>query len=179
MLASVIAAVIAGIALFFLLPIFGKPREAFLRWIGIKHSRKSETLTEDPKGEMITKPADTEVSKLGLVNRLSPFEISRTIESAPPLQQSEVAKHYIGIRLDCIGELFSMKREGGGLIGVHIMVWTPTRSLSETVHVHFMVYQADYAGLALIKAGEPIHVSGLIKKVEPRSISLRNSKIIS
>jgi hypothetical protein len=72
-----------------------------------------------------------------------------------------------------------MTREGAGFVGVHIVFSTAAQKLTERVHIHFTVYQPDYAGLALLREGDPIHVSGVIKSVEPGSIKLKDSKIIS
>ncbi|TFH34659.1 MAG: hypothetical protein E4G99_09055 [Anaerolineales bacterium] len=166
---------------FFLVAILERPRDAFLRLIGLKSNPKSQALVEAPKSEVVQKPAEPEGSRPSLVPNLTPYEVCQAIDSAPFLQQEEVAKNYIGMPIDCVGELGAVSRQGQrqGFVRVMITYIPSTERLREMVHIHFVVYEPDYPGLALLKGGTKVHVSGIIESVLPPSMNLKDAKLIS
>jgi hypothetical protein len=178
---AVIAGVIVLVIGIFLTPVIERPRDAFLRLVGLKSNPKSQALVEAPKSEVVQKPAEPEGSRLSLVPNLNPYEVCQAIDSAPVLQQEEVAKNYIGVPIDCVGELGAISRQGQrqGFVRVMITYFSSTERLREMVHIHFVVYEPDYPGLALLKGGAKLHVSGVIESVLPPSIILKDAKLIS
>jgi hypothetical protein len=103
-----------------------------------------------------------------------PFEIVRVIGNAPLLQQDEIAKHYIGIPVDCIGKLRSIQKTGGDILKLQISVYRK----NESVDFFFEVNSANYPGIGLLKAEDNVHVKGYIKAANPNWITLRDAKLI-
>jgi hypothetical protein len=102
---------------------------------------------------------------------LSPNEILTTIEQAPFLQQPEIAKHYVGLKVTWQGKLFSAWKERNDIVNIFIIV-------PEYRTIVFNVNPNDYPGLGLLKKGTLLEVEGIIEKINGY-IGLSNAKIIS
>lgn len=176
--ALIVAPLVVVVISFFVLPILEKPRDKFLRWTGIRQ-RKSAAIVEMPKDSATIQPANTGISVQTLATRLDAVEIAKAIRSAPLLQQPEISKHYVGIRIECDGELGNIDKLTDKKVRVLISVYPPSGKLAETVSVFFTMELKDYPGFGLLKYDDPIRVSGIIEKAEPRSLFLIDPKIIS
>jgi len=168
MLALILAPIIVGIVLFFVLPILEKPRQKFLRWIGIRHK------IETQKSEELKPTSLAEAPDAPLVD---PIEVVKDVGAQPLLQQAGMAKHYLGMRIDCIGELYEI-RERHKEVELSVRVG-PKERYGQAVGVIFKIDPALYPGLGLLKDHDPVHVSGIIKEVSLPVILLREVKLIS
>jgi hypothetical protein len=136
-------------------------------------------LPQNPDKLPITKPSMRENGKLQQpatslsLKSLSPEDISKAIDSAPLLQQPEIAKHYIGIKVLWEGKLFgSWKHEGDNNVTIDLNRSFAGRSIV------FEVNPSNYRGLELLKEGAPIKIEGVIDKIETGYIKLKDVKII-
>jgi hypothetical protein len=101
---------------------------------------------------------------------LSPGDIKKTINMAPMLQQQEIAKNYIGLKVTWEGNLYNIGKFGEDKIMIIILIGGE--------HIMFYVISKDYPGLGLLKRGAPIKVEGVIDSVE-FFIKLKDIKMIS
>ena len=169
MLALILAPIIVGIVLFFVLPILEKPRQKFLRWIGIRHK------IETQKSEELKPTLLAEIPDAPLVD---PIEALKDIRAQPLLQQSGLAKHYLGMRIDCIGRLSSIDERDKKEVELRVYV-SPKEFLGRGAMLLFKIDSALYPGLGLLKDDDPVHVSGIIERLVPPSIWLSGVKVIS
>jgi hypothetical protein len=104
---------------------------------------------------------------------LSPTEILKSIREAPLLQQSDVTKHYIGLKITWEGTLAGATEKGDGNVMMVI-------SLSSE-SIFFYVNKNDYPGLGLLKRGAILKVEGTIESIDsmPYYFTLKDAKIIS
>ena len=101
---------------------------------------------------------------------LSPSEILNTINEAPLLQQSDVTKHYIGLKIKWEGKLSGAMEVQDDIVRMHIS------SSMETIF--FYVNKNDYPGLGLLKSGTKLTVEGTIEFIGVY-FELKEAKIIS
>jgi hypothetical protein len=106
---------------------------------------------------------------------LQPRDIVNSINQAPLLQQSEIAKHYIGIKVHWEGELQSTFKHVGNVVWIYLNAKQPAGP-----SIKFQINPNDYPGLALLKRGAHIKVEGVIEEVKvTTAITLKDVKIIS
>jgi hypothetical protein len=168
-LALVVAPLVVVVISFFALPILEKPRQKFLNAIGIRHkieTQKSEELKPTPLAEAPDVPL------------VDPIEAVKDVGAQPLLQQADMAKHYVGMRIDCIGRLYGIKEQDNKEVelSVHIRREKP---YGLGVGLIFKIDPALYPGLGLLKDDDPVHVSGIIEKLSSRIIHLHEVKLIS
>lgn len=101
---------------------------------------------------------------------LSPSEILKMIREAPLLQQDEVTKHYIGLKVTWEGELNNAYTKKDDIVGIVLC--------SSHKGIIFDVNKNDYPGLGLLKAGAMLTVEGIIEKITGY-FYLKDARIIS
>jgi hypothetical protein len=85
------------------------------------------------------------------------------IESTPLLQQPEVKKHYIGIKVDWKGELGDIMDEEKGKVRMTIKCGTKRGS----PYAYFVIDPKKYPGIGLLRKHDPIHFTGTIHQLGP------------
>lgn len=161
--------VLAGVILFFILPTLEKPRQKFLSWIGIRRkieTQKSEELKPTPLAEVPCVPL------------VDPIEALKDIGAQPLLQQSGMAKHYLGMRIDCVGGLYSINERGKKEVELRVYV-RPKGLYGQGATLSFKIDPTLYPGLGLLKDDDLVRVSGIIEKLIPPGIWLSEVKLIS
>jgi hypothetical protein len=156
----------SGIGTLLLLTIFG----FFGKLIGI-YDKKGENVIEP-----FSKIPDSKIisPKNSLINsdNLLPSKIMETIDQAPLLQQSEIAKHYIGLKV--IWQ--------GNLIGIYNISDNNYRILFKDkplgTFLDFEINSINYLGLGLLKYGDNLKVEGKIKKIDELRIYFSEAKIL-
>ena len=101
---------------------------------------------------------------------LSPNEIYKDIKSVPLLQQQELIKHYIGIKVIWDGKLFDINRIDDNVVRIGL-------DCNEKI-IFFKVNEKDYSGLGLLKTETLMKVEGIIEEIRDY-IDLKEAKIIS
>jgi hypothetical protein len=103
---------------------------------------------------------------------LSPEEISRALNTAPILQESDIAKHYIGLKVIWEGGLYNIGKNGD----IYVIGLSPHGGGR---YIGFQVDANKYPGLGLLKRGAPIKVEGIISEFRGIFIQLKDVTIIS
>jgi len=161
----IIAAVIGGIILFFVLPVLEKPRQKFLGLFGVKPK------LEEPKPVLLNpEPA--------YLLTPDPFGIIHAIQATPLLQRDEAAKHYAGIPVDWKGELVYIEKIGAGMLKLQVRL-SQKSGVPSALSVFLEINSSDYPGIGIVKAGDPVHIKGYIKKIKNDWFELRDSKLIT
>jgi hypothetical protein len=104
-------------------------------------------------------------------------EILRSITSAPLLQQAELAKHYLGIHVDCWGALVNADTDKPGKVAMMILCNSAPNSFP--CFVWFEVNLDDYPGLGLLHDGDPIRVSGTFDSISISTVNLKNARLLT
>lgn len=154
----IIAGLVVGIVLFFVLPFLEKPRQKVLGLLGLNPKR------EEPRTTMVTP------NFIGP----SPSDITQAICNVPLLQQDDAAKHYVGIRVEWTGELSGISRTGAGMVRLNVINWRQ----DDWNSFSFEVNSADYPGIGLLKDGARIRVTGYIKMANSFHIELRDAILL-
>jgi hypothetical protein len=152
----IFTAITAGIILFFLLAALEPARHKLLGWIGIKQPIVKGELPASDKPSLPA-PSIEPVAENPVID---PGQINSTIQATPILQRSEAVKHYVGIKVDWAGKLIGLDKKPNGLIKISVG-WRERIFLC----FEFEVDPADYPGIGLLKADDPIRVRGTIKEV--------------
>lgn len=135
-----------------------------------------KVIIESPPSPTIIETKPTPYSPttniIPIVN-LSPNEIIKTIKDAPLLQQSDVTKHYIGLKITCEGTLLDAVKKEKDIVRMLIS--------SSNESFLFYVNKNDYPGLGLLKNGAILKVEGMIESIEsmPYYFILKDARIIS
>jgi hypothetical protein len=119
----------------------------------------------EPKSALYYPPAN-----IILLESLSPSKILRTIREAPLLQQDEVTKHYIGLKVTWEGELNNAYTIKNDIVRIVLC--------SSHKGIIFHVNKNDYPGLGLLKEGAMLTVEGIIEGIEGYFV-LKDARIIS
>jgi hypothetical protein len=106
---------------------------------------------------------------------IHPKEIIAAINSAPLLQQSDIAKHYLGIEVEWSGGIISAEKRRDNRVGLVIRPGKPGLS----VGVAFDVDPTQYPGLGLLREGDKIRVAGVIDRVGQVVIYLRDVRLLA
>jgi hypothetical protein len=126
------------------------------------------SLTKHPPAEESIASPTTNLSP----KSLSPEDISKAIGTAPILQQKEIAKHYIGLKVTWEGHLDNVT-----IVGDNVMIVLSPPGGGR--YIGFQVNPNNYPGLGLLKRGAPIKVEGVISDLPGIFIQLKDVKIIS
>jgi hypothetical protein len=164
------ATVIGGLILFFTLPILEKPRQKFLNAIGVKHKIETQ-ISEEVKL--------TALPEAPVVPIVDPIEVVNDVGAQPLMQQADKAKHYIGMRVDCIGELFEIEELGNKKTQFVIHVRSNVTSGRYRAGLIFEINPTRYRGIGLLNKRDPVRVSGIIESVTTPLIYLGEAKLIS
>lgn len=89
--------------------------------------------------------------------------IMKEFEAAPPLQRTEIAKHFIGLPLNVNGALYN-SWQGRDEV---------TLQLSGLPSVFLVVNPAEWPGLALLRKGARISAQGRVESVTEYGVTLR------
>jgi hypothetical protein len=119
----------------------------------------------EPKPSLYSPPTNIIPSE-----SLLPSEIIKTIRDAPLLQQDEITKHYIGLKVIWEGKLSSAYTKKNDIVRMYMY------SLHCTII--FEVNKNDYPGLGLLKEGTILTVEGIIETIEV-DFKLKDARIIS
>jgi hypothetical protein len=132
----------------------------------------SETAIPAPLQQELPKPPAESISHPS-TESLSPEDINEAIANAPVLQQPEIAKHYIGIKVSWKLQLASITKQEDD--NIKIMLSYPRWSRE----IIFEVNLNKYPGLGLLKQGAPIKIEGIIDNIDGLFIRLKDVTIIS
>ena len=141
-----------------------------IKWFWHRHTSRSGLSLGMTLQEVIDSPPATPSSRPPETLPLEPQAIIKAIKSAPFLQQSDLAKHYVGIRVEWAGKLISAeKRENK----VQLLLMTGH------VGISFEVNPADYPGLGLLREDAAVRVSGIIESVNENFIKLKEPRLLT
>ncbi len=104
--------------------------------------------------------------KQSVISDLTPKAIVEAVNSVPPLQRKDLAKHYQGIRVKWSGSVVDIKELGGGhnvLIMLNCNGFDPHSAKS--IDIVFTVNPSDYKGLSLMDIDQRITVEGDIEEI--------------
>jgi len=87
------------------------------------------------------------------------------------LQQVEVSKHYIGLKVKYEGIISSAREKKDDIVQMFMF------SLNECIV--FNVNKKDYPGLGLLKKGAVLKIEGIIEKIDGNVFELKDVRIIS
>jgi hypothetical protein len=105
--------------------------------------------------------ANTTTSPLTRISPITPDMIREALESAPPLLSCDVARHYVGLEVQWVANLFSANREGDDDVNVYLTMCEHNS--------HMVIFRVKYSTcrlLGVLKKGSPITVMGRIKEVK-------------
>ena len=159
---GVVITVVAGIILLFLLPILEPTKQKFLGLIGAK-SVKEQAIVK-PELPVSDKPvlqtalvpspeANKPVPERTVGPAVDPGQIYSAIKSAPLLQQEEVAKHFIGVKVEWSGNVAIIKVKPTGMIWI-VANWNDQLMRS----FEFEVNPPDCPGIGLLKDHDVVRV---------------------
>ncbi len=168
--ALIVAPFLVAVVLFFVLPMLEKPRQKFLKAIGVKHNIESQTYLEiEPKPR----------AEAPVIPTVDPIAVVNDVGAQPLMQQADKAKHYIGMRVDCIGEVFGIEELQNKKTEFNIRLRSKGTVGRYRVALVFEVDQALYRGISLLEKHDPVRVSGIIETIDGTLIWLREAKLIS
>jgi hypothetical protein len=134
----------------------------------------------DKKGENVIQPSSKiqdqkiESPRNSPINsdKLSPSKIMETIDQAPLLQQSEIVKHYIGLKVTWQGYLIGIVNIGNNNCRISI------KDKDFGTYIGFEINSIKHPGLGLLKYGDILKVEGKIKNIDTLWIYLSDVKIV-
>ena len=177
----IIGAAIAGVAFFFT-GFLRKAGEDVYAWIRNWFlPRKLEKSTESP-AQVIVQVQSVSAAELQSTN-LSPVSVERVhnitypelradISAAPPMQREDIAKHYIGLRVQWEALFYSGKRKDDGGFSIYLTIPGVVGGI-----VTCEVSAEDYPELRILREGNPLRVSGDISIIDNISIALTNVRL--
>lgn len=182
---SFITGVAIGGAVLFLTGFLKKAGEDFYAWAKRKISPKSveqhashitihinkdgvpETAQDISKGKL-------ENPLLERVSTLSIDDIMNTITKAPPLQRDQVAKNYIGLKIEWDTLFISGKLVGGDLIQLQLSV-IDASNLSSVVWC--AVPAKQYRELAILPQNSKVRIYGEIESVATYGVDIKDAHL--
>jgi hypothetical protein len=100
-------------------------------------------------------------------------KITEAIDSAPPLQQNDIAKNYIGLHVRWEARLFSAEKGKNDLVRLTLDFSDKTSEL-----VTCSVQLSEYRELGILPKGASITVIGKIKEVKRNPVSLEGVQLL-
>jgi hypothetical protein len=100
-------------------------------------------------------------------------KITEAIDSAPPLQQNDIAKNYIGLHVRWEARLFSAEKGKNDLVRLTLDFSDKTSEL-----VTCSVQLSEYRELGILPKGASITVIGKIKEVKRNQVSLEGVQLL-
>ncbi|MEQ1514524.1 MAG: hypothetical protein ABL934_17850 [Lysobacteraceae bacterium] len=128
----------------------------------------SQPLPGNP--DQLTPSATPQIKK---TNSIELEEIVAALRESPPLQKSDLIKHYIGLTVQWETLLWSAEKSDGDNVLLTLHFGSQNLSL-----VHCSVLLSDYKELGVMKRNAPITVIGKISKVSTSSADLDNVQLI-
>jgi len=146
----------------------------FIRDVIRSHRAPSEPKTVDAMLDISPPPIQFSANVIS-PETLTCKSIMDSIENAPLLQQPDVAKHYIGLKISWEGYLVGASRTERGLVRLTIQ----PKDITVGSIILFDVDPSRYPGIGLLKQGDTIRVEGTIAAIHDVFIELDNARIIS
>lgn len=122
-------------------------------------SVKEQSLAEIIEGSPVK---ISEIKRDIKIDSLTADAIMTRINEAPFLQQPDITKHYIGLRVTWDGVLADARKTGSDLIRLQISVGKKGKE-PEAIFVD--IIPSQYPGIGLLKYGHSIRVSGVISGI--------------
>jgi hypothetical protein len=118
---------------------------------------------EQPLAKIIEGPPvkASEIKKDIKTDSLSADAIMARIEEAPFLQQPDIIKHYIGLRVTWDGTLVSAEKKA---LLICLLINVGKKDMKPII-VSVDFFPSQCPGIGLLKYGHPIRVSGVISKI--------------
>lgn len=110
------------------------------------------------------------------ITRITPIslsEILNAVNSAPPLQQKQVAQNYKGIHVEWNTNLSSAEIEENDSVSLYMRTGERMRDI-----IHCKVKLSEYRELGILQRGAPIRVIGRIKQVSDLCTELEDVKLV-
>jgi len=136
-----------------------------------KISTKEHSLAEIIEGSPVK---TSEIKKDIQTDSLTADAILTRINEAPFLQQPDITKHYIGLRVTWDGTLVDAKKVDSDLIQLIINVGKKSKKIWI---VWVDIIPSLYPGIGLLKYGHSIRVSGVISEIQPVLFKLSDARI--
>jgi hypothetical protein len=108
------------------------------------------------------------------ISPLTPEEVQKSIEDAPPLQRDAVARRYIGLKVEWDTE-FAGADEREGVVRLYLV--THKTRIGTPIFVWCNVKLDDYRELSIIRENANIRISGTIETAKAGSISLSDARL--
>jgi hypothetical protein len=141
----------------------------FLYRLITQHFRKRKLVATPAKEQFLVKI----IEGLPVTDSLTADAIMTRIKEAPFLQQHDIKKHYIGLRVTWDGSFVSAEKRGSDLIRLQICVGWKVEKINM---VFVNIIPSQYPGIGLLKYGHSIQVSGAISEINNYFV-LRDARI--
>ena len=109
-----------------------------------------------------------------MIALLTPPEIREALGKVPPLQQGDVAKHYVGLYVQWETKLWNVKKEKDDDVTLFLLFGDSDSCLIYCPHLRL----SNYRELAVSKKGTPITVTGRITNVASNCTDLEDVKLV-
>lgn len=145
----------------------------------IRYFRKRKLPATPAKEESLAEIIEESPVKTSEIKRdieldsLTADAIMTKINEAPFLQQPDIIKHYIGLRVTWDGVLVNARKIGSDLIRLLIHVGEKGKHI-ESIFVE--IIPSQHPGIGLLKYGHSIRVSGVISEIS-RHFNLSDARI--
>jgi len=105
--------------------------------------------------------------------QVSFYDIEKAIDQAPPLQRDQVARNYLGLKVEWDSYLRYANKRDNGEVALRLSIDEHYQGRS----VNCVVREEDYRILAVLPQGSHIRVSGEITSASSFDIELSNVKL--
>ena len=100
-------------------------------------------------------------------------DVRKAVKNAPPLQQADVIRHYIGLNVQWQTTLLNATRDQKDQDRVRLLLKIPGDDGAVYCHVRL----SEYRQLGILHAGAPITVSGRIRSIDTLFIELEDPEL--
>jgi hypothetical protein len=138
---------------------------------------RSITIHLSPSSHPVLGQTSTEGNLVSLekISSLSYFRIGEVIEAVPPLQQDEIKKSFVGIRVSWDAYLKSASKDSEGIVNLRL---SPSPRAPYRLHtIHCTVALDDYRELSILPEGAHMRIDGEIAKASTWDVELSNVKL--
>ena len=108
---------------------------------------------------------------------LDPFEVTKIINETAILQRNQVANHYRGMPLDCVGQLHSIMELSGGN-RVRLMMTMSRKETYSCVVIQAQIDPSRVPGITLLKTGDLIRLKGVIERASENGFDLKDAELL-
>src|SRR5579859_369228 len=135
----------------------------------IQHDAPASKAEKSPRED---EPAPAGITTVIPAADLQPSKIIDAIRSAPMLMRKQMQQHFENLPVKWSGTLHSAEDLGDGQIQIHMYAGDHSPA------IFFKVKAAHYPGFGLLRPQHPVDVEGVIEKVTPLDIDLRDAKFV-